>query len=79
MNENASLKPLRAPDKRGVYIHLTISSHSPLLVLMRMTGWGGVEGRDRRGPLCTPVFLSGESHGQKILRGYSPQGHESQT
>ena len=51
MNENASLKTLRAPDKRCVYIHLTISSHSPLLVLMRMTGWGGVEGRDLRGPL----------------------------
>ena len=24
----------------------------------------------------TPVFLSGESHGQKSLRGYSPWGHK---
>ena len=24
----------------------------------------------------TPVFLSGESHGQRSLRGYSPWGHE---
>ena len=25
----------------------------------------------------TPVFLPGESHGQKILAGYSPQGHKA--
>ena len=24
----------------------------------------------------TPVFLSGESHGQKSLVGYSPRGHK---
>ena len=24
----------------------------------------------------TPVFLSGESHGQRSLAGYSPQGHK---
>ena len=24
----------------------------------------------------TPVFLPGESHGQRNLAGYSPQGHE---
>ena len=24
----------------------------------------------------TPVFLSGESHGQKSLQGYSPWGHK---
>ena len=28
----------------------------------------------RREWLCTPVFLPGESHGQKGLAGYSPQG-----
>ena len=28
----------------------------------------------------TPVFLSGESHGQRNLKGYSPWGHkESET
>ena len=27
----------------------------------------------------TPVFLSGESHGQRSLAGYSPWGHKSQT
>ena len=27
----------------------------------------------------TPVFLPGESHGQRSLAGYSPQGHKSQT
>jgi len=27
----------------------------------------------------TPVFLPGKSHGQKILAGYSPWGHKSQT
>ena len=30
----------------------------------------------RRTWLPTPVFLSGESHGQRILAGYSPQGHK---
>ena len=24
----------------------------------------------------TPVFLPGESHGQRSLEGYSPQGHK---
>ena len=24
----------------------------------------------------TPVFLPGESHGQRSVEGYSPQGHE---
>ena len=24
----------------------------------------------------TPVFLTGESHGQKSLAGYNPQGHK---
>ena len=27
----------------------------------------------------TPVFLPGESHGQRSLAGYSPWGHKSQT
>ena len=27
----------------------------------------------------TPVFLPGESHGQRSLAGYSPQGRKSQT
>ena len=30
----------------------------------------------RRKCLPTPVFLPGESHGQRILVGYSPQGFE---
>jgi len=29
----------------------------------------------RRAWQPTPVFLPGESHGQKSLEGYSPQGH----
>ena len=28
----------------------------------------------RRAPKPTPVFLPGESHGQRRLAGYSPQG-----
>ena len=27
----------------------------------------------------TPVFLPGESHGQRNLAGYSPRGHKSRT
>ena len=30
----------------------------------------------RRERLHTPVFLPGESHGQRSLVGYSPQGHK---
>ena len=30
----------------------------------------------RRPWLPTPVFLPGESHGQRSLMGYSPQGHK---
>ena len=30
----------------------------------------------RRAWQLTPVFLPGESHGQKNLVGYSPQGHK---
>ena len=30
----------------------------------------------RRAWQPTPVFLPGESHGQRSLRGYSPWGHE---
>ena len=30
----------------------------------------------RRKWLPTPVFLTGESHGQRSLEGYSPQGHK---
>ena len=29
----------------------------------------------RREGLSTPVVLPGESHGQRSLAGYSPQGH----
>ena len=30
----------------------------------------------RRARQLTPVFLPGESHGQRSLMGYSPQGHK---
>ena len=33
----------------------------------------------RRAWQPTPVFLPGESHGQRSLAGYSPWGHESRT
>ena len=41
--------------------------------------WVGSLGREH--PLepemaTTPVFLPGESHGQRSLAGYSPQGHK---
>ena len=36
--------------------------------------WRSVLGRKARQP--TPVFLSGESHGQRSLAGYSPWGHK---
>ena len=41
----------------------------------------GVQSLGREGPLeegmATPVvFLPGESHGQRSMEGYSPQGHK---
>ena len=33
-------------------------------------------GRFAGGGHGTPVFLPGESHGQRSLAGYSPQGHK---
>ena len=37
-------------------------------------GLGGLPCRKNWQP--TPVFLPGESHGQRGLMGYSPQGHK---
>ena len=37
-------------------------------------GWGRSSGEGNGDPL--QVFLSGESHGQRILAGYSPWGHK---
>ena len=34
------------------------------------------KGRERRERLPTPVFLSGELHGQRSLVGYNPWGHK---
>ena len=39
----------------------------------RATIHGVTKSRTR---LSTPVFLPGESHGQRNLVGYSPQGHK---
>ena len=36
--------------------------------------WGIVDWRRKQQP--TPVFLSGKSHGQRSLKGYSPWGHK---
>ena len=36
----------------------------------------GGEGEGRREWKPTPVFLPGESHGQKTLVGYSPWSHK---
>ena len=40
---------------------------------VRSLGW---EDPLRRKRQSTPVFLPGESHGQRSLVGYSPQGHK---
>ena len=36
----------------------------------------GQEDELEKGMVPTPVFLSGESHGQRSLVGYSPWGHK---
>ena len=40
---------------------------------------GSIFGSGRRKWQPTPVFLPGKSHGQRILAGYGPWGHKSQT
>ena len=37
---------------------------------------GSIPGLGRRKWQPTPVFLPGESHGQRSLAGYSPRGHK---
>ena len=56
---------------------------TPFLFLQGTNGWPGLPrfnpwiGKipQRRAWQPTPVFLPGESHGQRSLVGYSPQGH----
>ena len=43
---------------------------------VRDVGWIPRLGRSSGGGKPTPVFLPGESHGQKSLAGYSPWGHK---
>ena len=40
---------------------------------VRPLGW---EDPLEEGMAPTPVFLPGESHGQRSLEGYSPRGHQ---
>ena len=40
---------------------------------VRSLGW---EDPLEKGMATTPVFLPGESHGQRSLVGYNPQGHK---
>ena len=47
----------------------TVASHAFLAVPKCPTPW-------RRKWQSTPIFLRGESHGQRSLVGYSPWGHE---
>ena len=37
-------------------------------------GWGKSPGEEKWQP--TPIFLPGESHGQRNLAGYSPKAHK---
>ena len=38
--------------------------------------WDYIKHQGRRAWLLTPVFLPGESYGQRSLTGYSPWGHK---
>ena len=42
---------------------------------VQFLGWGDTLEKEMA---TTPVFLPGESHGQRSLAGYSPGGHKSQ-
>ena len=50
------------------------------LPAMRKTWVRSLGGEDslEKGMATTPVVLSGESHGQRKLVGYSPWGHKGQ-
>ena len=43
---------------------------------IRDPGWIPESGRSPRGGQPTPVFLPGESHGQRSLEGYGPWAHK---
>ena len=48
--------------------HITIT-HTPSIVMTSLTNW-------RRKWQPTPLFLPGESHGERSLVGYSPWGRK---
>ena len=43
---------------------------------MRVRSLGWEDPLEGRAPQPTPVFLPGESHGQRSLAGYSPLNHK---
>ena len=50
--------------------------HSVLILIFLLFFISLCPGSWRRKWQCTPVFLPGESHGQRSLAGYSPWGHQ---
>ena len=68
-----------------VYIHIhrgfpgsSVVKNPPTVQKMQEKGVNPWDGKIpwRRARQPTPVFLSGESHGQRSLVGYSPHGHK---
>ena len=55
--------------KRASLVAQTVKNPPEFDTLVRKIPW-------RREWLLTPVFLPGESHGQRSLVGYSPCGHK---
>ena len=49
---------------------------NPLLMQEIWVQFLGQEDPGEEGMATTPVFLPGESHGQRSLAGYSPWGHK---
>ena len=68
-----SPSPFLPPPHNPIFL-LTSTQREPVLSDCCAPGSGKIPWRKKWPP--TPIFLPGESHGQRRLGGYSPRGHK---
>ena len=71
-----ALIPTRFVADRKKRPHAKLTKRVTLSTLMKLEFLGSHDVFWRRAWQPTPVFLPGESHGQRSLEGYSPWGHK---
>ena len=71
-----ALIPTRVAADGKKHSHEKLTKRVRLATLTKLEFLGSHDVFWRRAWQATPVFLPGESHGQRSLEGYSPQGHK---